>query len=52
MTRLSARRPGYGWESNAGYASAGHITALHSLGLTPHHRKLFCDTVMGQRELI
>jgi ribonuclease HII len=52
MVRLANRRPGYGWESNAGYASAGHITALHALGLTPHHRQLFCDTAMGQTELI
>jgi ribonuclease HII len=51
MVRLAARRPGYGWESNAGYASAGHISALHALGLTPHHRRLFCDTAMGQTEL-
>ena len=52
MIRLASRRPGYGWESNAGYASAGHISALHALGLTPHHRRQFCDTAMGQTELI
>jgi ribonuclease HII len=51
MVRLAARRPGYGWESNAGYASAGHISALHTLGLTPHHRRQFCDTAMGQGTL-
>jgi ribonuclease HII len=51
MARLAARRPGYGWESNVGYASKGHISALHELGLTPHHRQLFCDTAMGQGSL-
>lgn len=51
MVRLSSRRPGYGWETNVGYASRRHIAALHDLGLTPHHRRLFCDTAMGQLEL-
>ena len=51
MRALATRRPGYGWESNVGYASKGHISALHALGLTPHHRQLFCDTAMGQLEL-
>lgn len=51
MVRLSGRRPGYGWETNVGYASRGHIAALHARGLTPHHRRLFCDTAMGQLEL-
>lgn len=51
MVRLAARRPGYGWETNVGYATRHHITALREHGLTPHHRILFCDTALGQREL-
>lgn len=51
MTRLAVRRPGYGWETNVGYATRHHITALRERGLTPHHRTLFCDTALGQREL-
>lgn len=51
MMRLALRRPGYGWESNAGYGSPAHVAALRDLGLTPHHRKQFCDTALGQREL-
>lgn len=51
MGRLAARRPGYGWETNAGYATRHHIDALRRQGLTPHHRTLFCDTALGQREL-
>lgn len=47
MVSLSRRRPGYGWESNVGYGSAGHIAALRSLGLTPHHRMQFCETALG-----
>ncbi len=51
MTRLADRRPGYGWETNAGYATQHHIAALRAQGLTPHHRVTFCDTALGQREL-
>ncbi len=41
MTRLSARYPGYGWEHNAGYATAEHRAALRALGVTPFHRRSF-----------
>ncbi len=41
MTRLAARWPGYGWESNAGYATAAHRAALMRLGPTHHHRAGF-----------
>jgi ribonuclease HII len=51
MWALAARRPGYGWESNVGYATAEHTAALRALGLTPHHRLVFCRTALGQHEL-
>jgi ribonuclease HII len=51
MGSLSLRRPGYGWESNVGYGSAGHIAALRELGMTPHHREQFCRTAVGQGSL-
>ena len=41
MARLAARYPGFGWERNAGYATAEHRAALRSLGVTPHHRRSF-----------
>ena len=41
MTRLAARFPGYGWEANAGYATALHRDALERLGATRHHREAF-----------
>jgi ribonuclease HII len=41
MTRLAARWPGYGWETNAGYATAPHRAALGRLGPTRHHREAF-----------
>lgn len=41
MTRLARRWPGYGWERNAGYATAAHRAALGRLGPTCHHRAGF-----------
>jgi ribonuclease HII len=41
MTLLAARHPGYGWERNAGYATAEHRAAMEELGLTPFHRRSF-----------
>jgi ribonuclease HII len=41
MARLAIRYPGYGWEHNAGYATAQHRAALRSLGVTPFHRRSF-----------
>lgn len=41
MARLATEFPGYGWESNRGYGSAGHLDALRRLGPTPHHRMSF-----------
>jgi len=41
MARLAARHPGYGWEHNAGYATAEHRLAIRELGLTPFHRRSF-----------
>ena len=41
MARLAVRCPGYGWEHNAGYATAAHRAALHLRGPTRHHRAGF-----------
>lgn len=41
MARLAARFPAYGWDVNAGYATASHRAALHLLGPTRHHRADF-----------
>lgn len=41
MIRLSRRYPGYGWETNMGYGTPGHLAALRELGPTPHHRRTF-----------
>lgn len=41
MRRLAARYPGYGWESNVGYATELHRDAVRRLGATCHHRRSF-----------
>jgi len=41
MRDLAQHYPGYGWETNAGYPTAGHKRALRDLGVTPHHRRTF-----------
>lgn len=51
MHALASRRPNYGWQTNVGYATQAHIAALRLHGRTPHHRALFCDTALGQREM-
>lgn len=42
MRQLARRHPGYGWEQNAGYATAHHLAAIEAQGTTPHHRPAFC----------
>jgi ribonuclease HII len=41
MRALAVRHPGYGWETNVGYATAEHCDAIRRLGVTPHHRRSF-----------
>ncbi len=41
MDALAAEHPGYGWETNRGYGTAGHRAALERLGVTQHHRRSF-----------
>lgn len=47
MARLSRRHPAYGWEANAGYGTPQHLQGLREAGLTPHHRRAFCETALG-----
>ena len=35
--------PEYGFERHKGYGTAAHITAIRQYGLTPLHRKTFCE---------
>jgi ribonuclease HII len=47
MQRLAVRHDAYGWDSNVGYGSAGHMAAIRVHGLTEHHREQFCRGVSG-----
>ena len=38
MAGLAETFPGYGWETNAGYGTKAHRSALERLGVTPEHR--------------
>lgn len=41
MDDLATQYPGYGWDTNRGYPSKAHLSALRHLGPTPHHRRSF-----------
>lgn len=41
MVNLGRRHPGYGWDTNAGYATEEHCTAITRVGVTKHHRMSF-----------
>jgi ribonuclease HII len=41
MRGLALRYPGYGWETNVGYATPEHGEAIRRLGITHHHRLSF-----------
>jgi ribonuclease HII len=43
MRRLAARYPGYGWETNVGYATSAHRAAIWQLGACCHHRRSFAS---------
>jgi ribonuclease HII len=43
MRRLALRYPGYGWETNVGYATATHRNASWQLGVCCHHRRSFAS---------
>ena len=43
MRRLAARYPGYGWETNVGYATTAHRAAIWQLGACCHHRRSFAS---------
>jgi ribonuclease HII len=52
MARLAVRFPGYGWDANAGYATAAHRAALRRLGPTRHHRVTFGTVAQLQLNVI
>ncbi|MBV9250570.1 MAG: ribonuclease HII [Acetobacteraceae bacterium] len=51
MARLAVRFPGYGWDTNVGYATEFHREALRRLGPTRHHRPAFASVAQLTLEL-
>jgi ribonuclease HII len=41
MRELAVAHPVYGWETNVGYSTRDHLTALKEHGPTPYHRRSF-----------
>ena len=41
MHALATRHPGYLWDHNVGYATAGHLRGIAEHGITAHHRRSF-----------
>ena len=43
MRSISQEFPAYVWDSNVGYGTPEHISAIKQVGLSKHHRKSFCQ---------
>ena len=50
MRGLAPRYPGYGWETNVGYATEAHDQAIRRLGITRHHRLSFAPVRLAAAE--
>ena len=49
MCELDVVQPEYGFSQHKGYASAAHIEAIRTHGLSSYHRKTFCQNFMQER---
>ena len=49
MLELDKQFPQYGFARNAGYGTKEHLAAIHTHGITPHHRRSFAP--VAQMEL-
>lgn len=50
MIKYSKKYPNYGWESNKGYPTVEHITAVLKYGACPLHRKTFLDKIYNRNK--
>ncbi len=48
MLQLHTQYPAYGFDQHKGYGTPAHLEALHTHGVTPHHRRSFAPV----RELL
>jgi ribonuclease HII len=51
MRRLGTQFPAYGFDSNAGYSTSAHLSALTSEGPCPFHRRSFAPVRQGVLDL-
>jgi len=51
MGELAAQFPGYGFERHNGYGTREHMACIRTRGLTPVHRRSFCDHLARQTVL-
>ncbi|MGI6106186.1 MAG: ribonuclease HII [Raoultibacter sp.] len=49
MKSLAEKYPAYGFDASKGYASADHIAAIQTYGLSPQHRKSFCTSFLQEK---
>ncbi len=43
MRKIARKFPQYGWHTNKGYPTAMHKQAVMKFGLSPYHRRTFCQ---------
>lgn len=48
LRELHEEYPMYGWDTNQGYGTSQHIQAIKKHGLTPYHRKTFCQKILSK----
>ena len=46
MKEMDEKTPGYGWNSNKGYGTKQHITAIKESGPTEEHRPSFISHLL------
>lgn len=51
MLELARTFPHYGWETNKGYGTKKHRSALLEHGSCPHHRKIFIKKIVERGEV-
>ena len=51
MLRLHHDHPHYGWNSNMGYSTPSHLSALRGLGPSSHHRRSFAPVRLAYQML-
>lgn len=47
MAEMAREYTGYGWETNVGYGSSGHVAAIREHGVTPLHRMSFLGKILN-----